>query len=417
MILSVSTTLIVTSIKRNVPGMVFRATPLGCIMGKAWRVFRLSGICRRSAVAPLRDSYSFLMKNIKKKIKRLSKYIFITNANHGIWIISSAVLFLVLVVFGLYTYQPELNRSVDALLWGTRQAENAQKQLFQLPVTVVYNSSSEDQKMRMDQFLENLADPTRALQSTELKTTWLDIKTPEAQKLIAKSSLKYLPQVFLDQSIEQHPQFQALQQYVNKGEDFYFIRLAPLEHLQIPPYTGGQVSGADPSQAKVVIQAYESYACDHCATAQDALQKILKEYPGTVSVVYKHFEPGDVYNQLGQGADCAADQNKFSEMQARIFKGQPEMLAKLQTFTTAEDALGYVNSTLTAYAKSIGMNGGVFQTCLEDKIHSKTVEQQTLEAIDYGVNAPPTFFINKSFQSGLLSYDELKTLIDQELKK
>ncbi len=417
MILSVSTTLIAISIKRNVPGMVFRATPLGCIMGEAWREFRLSRICQRSGVARLHDFYSFLMKNIKKKINKFLKYIFVTNADHGIWIVSSAVLFLTLVVFALYTYQPEFNRSVDALLWGTQQAESAQKQLFQLPVTVVYNSSSEDQKMRMDQFLENLTDPTRALQSTELKTTWLDSKTPEAQRLITKSSLKYLPQVFLDQSIEQHPQFQALQQYVNKGEDFYFIRLAPLEHLQIPPNAGGQVAGADPSQAKVVIQAYESYACDHCATAQDTLEKILKEYPGTVSVVYKHFEPGDVYNQLGQGADCAADQNKFSEMQTRMFKGQADMLAKLQTFTSAPDAVAYVNETLTGYAKSLGMNSGVFKTCLENKVHSKDVERQTLDAIDYGVNAPPTFFINKNFQAGLLSYDEFKTIIDQELKK
>lgn len=354
---------------------------------------------------------------MKKKIEKFFKYVFVTNADHEIWIVSSVVLFLAMAVFAAYSFQPDFNRSVNSLLWGTQQKSQTQEKLFHLPVTVVYNSSSQDQKMKMDQFLQNLTDPQQALVNTDLQTTWLDSKDPKAQDLIARSGLKYLPQVFVDVSIEQHPQYQAMQQYLNKKDNFYFIRLAPLENLQIPPVEGGHVAGADPEKAKVVIQAYESYSCDHCATVQDAFKKILKEYPDTVSIVYKHFEPGDLYNQIAQGAECAADQNKFTEMQDQLYKGQPAMLQKFQTFTKTEEATSYARTALETYAKAIRLNMALFKTCLDGAVHQKSIEMQTLDAIDYGINGPPAFFINKNFQNGLLSYDEFKSIIEEELKK
>ncbi len=350
-----------------------------------------------------------------KKIQKFFQKIFVTNADNQVWMASSVVLILLCVLFGAYTFHPGFHSSVDALLWGTQQAAPTQQKLFHLPVTVVYDPSSTEQKAKMDEFLQNLTDPTQALIDTDLQTTWLDSKDPKAQPLMALSGLHYLPQIFIDQSIEQHPQFQALQSYLNKSGDTYFIRLSPLEHLQIPSTDGGHVEGVDPSQAKVVIQDYESYSCDHCAEAQDTLKKLLKDYPKTLRVVYKHFEPGDTYNQIAQGAECAADQNKFFEMQDRIFKGQPDMLQKLQTMTSAADSSNYVSSLLEGYAKDLKLNASVFKTCLDEAYHSKDIEDQTLEAVDYGVNGPPTFFINDKFQSGLLTYDEFKTIIDQDL--
>lgn len=353
---------------------------------------------------------------MKKNIKKWLTYLFVDNADHQIWMISAVVLFLSFGLFAGYTYQPDFNRSVNTLLWGTQQVVEERESIFHLPVTVVYNSASEDQKMRMDQFLENLTDPQQALVSTELQPKWLDAKSPEAKTLIEQSGLKYLPQIFVDPSIEQHPQFEAMKQYLAKNGNTYFIRLAPLEHLEVPTATTGYVDGADPSKAKVVIQAYESYSCDHCAEANVTLKKIMAAYPSAVSVVYKHFEPGSVYSQIAQGADCAADQQRFSAMQKQLFDGQGKMLEKLQAVTSEEEASTYVHSMLLGYAKKIGTNSKVFETCLNDKVHEKAIEAQTVEAVNYGVNGPPAFFINKRYESGLLTYDEFKTIIDEELK-
>lgn len=364
---------------------------------------------------------------MKKKIQKFFKFIFVKNADHAIWVISSGLMFLIIVVFAVYTFAPDLQRSVNGLIPGTQETAQTQEKIFQLPVTVVYDSSSQAQKTRMDKFLGNLTDPKQALRSTQLKTTWLDSKTPQAQQLIAESGLKYLPQIFLDPSIEQHPQFSALKQYLNKKGDVYFIRLASLENLEIPPVTDGHFAGADPLKAKVVIQAYGSYACEQCVAIQSVLKQIVKNYPTTVSVVYKHFEPGDSYNQIAQSAECATEQNKFFEMQDLLYKGQAEMLSKLDPLlesagnaanpqNSAAAVKTYIKQLLEGYAQKLHLNFKKFQTCLSDQTYLKAIDQQTLDAIDYGVNGPPAFFINKKFESGLASYDDFKSLIDQELQ-
>lgn len=350
------------------------------------------------------------------KIKKFFKNIFVAKSDSKYWMASAVFLVLIVAFLGVYSLSPDFNRATNTLLWGTQNAVE-QTKLFKLPVTVVYNQSSEDQRMRMEQFVTNLADPQQALMDTEVEPKWLDVNTPEAQQLIQKSRLKYLPQLFVDASIEQHPQFQPMQQYLTKSDDVYFIRLAPLEHLGVPPFTDGQVSGTDPAQAKVVIQVYESFSCNHCAEAHETLNRILQEYPSTVSVVYKYFEPGDAYVSIARGAACAADQGKFSQMQDLMFRGQADMLAKLPTFTNEEDATAYIEDTLKGYARAAGLDAAIFQGCLDERAHAIAIEQQTLDAIDYGVNGPPAFFINRRFQSGLLSYDEFKTMIEEELQK
>jgi len=361
------------------------------------------------------------MKKIKQKVQGFFEFVFVSNAENEIWLISAVVLFLVLVLYALYSYEPNFNRSVNTLLMGTQQVAQTQEKLFKLPVTVVYDSSSTEQKTRMNEFLANLSDPTAALIATDVEPTWLDYKDQKAQALIQQSGLKYLPQIFLDPSIQQHPQFKALQQYLTNKGDVWFIRLAPLQNLGTPDATQGNFQGVDPTKAKVVIQAYESYACDHCAEAQATLKKIVQDYPNDVSIVYKHFEPGDVYNQVAQGAECAGDQGKFFQMQDVIFKGQPDMLKKFQSFSTAQTAspevAAYVDTLLQTDAKNLHLNLDLFKTCMSEKTHYALIQQETLDAVDYGVNGPPSFFINQQFQNGLLSYDQFKPIIDSELKK
>jgi protein-disulfide isomerase len=107
-------------------------------------------------------------------------------------------------------------------------------------------------------------------------------------------------------------------------------------------------------------------------------------------------------------------------MQDLIFKEQPAMLQKLQTLSqtaTADQGIAYLKTLLAGYAKTLGLDAKTFQTCLDQKTHSAAIDQQTLDAIDYGVNEPPSFFINSQFQSGLVTYDQFKTIIDAELKK
>lgn len=369
------------------------------------------------------------MKKIKKKLAAFFKHIFVTHADHDMWIATSVVLFLGLFLFVLYLFQPEFNKSVNALLWGTQQAGGQiQQKLFKLPVTVVYNSSSTDQKTKMDGFLANMTDPTTALKDTELQTTWLDSKDPKAQQLISRSGLKYLPQVFIDGSIEQHPQFQALKQYLNKAGDSYFIRLAPLEMVQPPSAKADDHVSNDPNAAKVVIAVYERQFCDACADFQKTLDGLLKQYGKQLSVVYRHFDPGTVANGYAQGTECAGDQNKYFEMRQKLYADQSVLSPKLESALSgladpndqnaaAAAAQPILQNELQQAAKSLKLNMKDFQACLDSAKYKASIDAQTLDALNYGVNEPPTFFVNGKIQTGAMPSDQLKALIDAELKK
>ena len=372
------------------------------------------------------------MNKIKKKLTAFFKHIFVKNADHEIWIASSIVLFLVFLLFALYLFQPEFNKSVNTVLWGGTQqitgTSQSQQKLFQLAVTVVYDSSSTEQKTKMDTFLANMTDPTVALKGTELLTTWIDSKDPKAQNLISQSGLKYLPQVFIDSSIEQHPQFQAIKQYLNKVANSYFIRVAPIEMIQPPVANIADPVSSDPNQAKAVIIVYDRQFCDACATLEKTFTGLLKQYGKQLSIVYRHFDPGDVANGYAQGVDCAGDQNKFFEMRNKLYADQAALspkidavLAKLPN-TTDQNAAELaakplLQNELTVAAQSLKLNMKDFQSCLDTGKYKASIDGQTLDALNYGVNDAPTFFVNGKLETGNLPVDQLKTLIDAELKK
>ena len=334
------------------------------------------------------------------------------------WIFS-AVGLLVVFVFGVaYSYHAGFQSEVNSFLWAKESGSGAVAvKIFHLPVTVVYNSASAEQKTKMEKLLANLVDPTVALKDTALQTTWLDAKTPEAQKLIAQSGLKYLPQIFVDVAIEKHPQFAKFTDYLTKAGGTYFIRLAPLEVLEAPVIKENDHFKNDPATAKVTIFAYESLLCDHCATEQKVFKDLLKLYGQKLAVVYRHFEPGDVNNAYAQGVECAGDQQKYFEMHDKLYADQAALLLELDKVKNDAEAAPILRKELEKSAKALNLKLKDFQACLDAGTHKIVVENQTVDALNYGVNAPPAFFINKNFRLGLQSFDDLKNIIDAELKR
>lgn len=363
------------------------------------------------------------MKKTRKKISKFLSKIFVTNSHHELWVASSIVLLAVFAVTAFYAYQPDFQHSVNTLLWGTQQTTATSPGLFTLPVTVVYDSSSADQKSKMDQFLAGMVNPQQALQSTVLQTQWYDYHSPQAQALMAKSGLKYLPQIYIDPVIQTHPQFKAMSTYLNNQNGLYFIRLASLENLAVPPANGAHFQGADPVKAKVILQDYETYSSDQSAALDQTLQKILKDFPQNVSIVYKHFEPGDINNLIAQAAECASDQNKFFEMRSSIYKGQAAMIQKLNGLINTADPsssqkiISYLNDMLDGYAQNLHLDSKSFQTCMTNVTYQKSIEAETLDALNYGISTAPTLIIDQQMENTVPDYDNLKSLIQAELAK
>lgn len=181
--------------------------------------------------------------------------------------------------------------------------------------------------------------------------------------------------------------------------------------------TGGGVTGAPrigqgtawgPADAPVKIVEYSNFGCIHCKNfAQNDEPSLRKDYESTgkVRFEFKQFKLGDPSTSDAANASlCAADQQRFWDMHDLLFQKQ------------GTGASVFSKSSLKSYGQQLGLDTTKFNACIDKGQFQDTVEQNSQEGINLGVNGTPTFFINGKAQVGEIPYATLKAQIDALLK-
>jgi protein-disulfide isomerase len=159
-----------------------------------------------------------------------------------------------------------------------------------------------------------------------------------------------------------------------------------------------------PADAKVTIVKASDYACPFCQRSEPTLEQLLKDYPGTVRVVYKDYVVHPQTATVPALAACAAqEQGKFAEFNKSIW----------------ENAFGKDTSEakMTELATNLKLNMDKFKTDMNgDKCKAQLAnDQKVLSGV--GVSGTPAFFINGRFLSGARPIEQFKAIVDEELKK
>ncbi len=157
----------------------------------------------------------------------------------------------------------------------------------------------------------------------------------------------------------------------------------------------GQAAVKGPAGAKITIIEYSSFTCPYCNRVRPTLQQLLDNYP--VRLAYKHFDRGGIDSIAAQAAECAGEQGRFWEMHDAIF----------------ERGAG---GDLKQYALEMGLKGQEFNSCLDSGRYAQRVKDDTQEALSYGVDATPTFFVNGRKVVGALPYSSFQGIIEEELE-
>ena len=156
-----------------------------------------------------------------------------------------------------------------------------------------------------------------------------------------------------------------------------------------------------PADAPVTIVEFTDYQCLYCAVNQrENIPRLLEEYKDRVRYVVLNFPITSIHpgaDQAGQAAECAADQGKFWEYHDMLFQNQGSQHAE----------------GLKEMARQVGLDAGLFNSCLDSGAKSQLVLQDLQQGRNYGVRATPTFFINGREVVGFLPYDDFKSLVDQ----
>lgn len=165
--------------------------------------------------------------------------------------------------------------------------------------------------------------------------------------------------------------------------------------------TENHIRGAQ--DAKVTIVEYSDFQCPFCARVQPTLDQILTDYEGKVKIQYRHFLLHSLSQKAAEASECAGDQEKFWEYHDKLFEKQSEW----STVGTGE---------FIRYAKDIGLDVGLFTTCLDSRYFASKVRAEWDEGKRKGVTGTPTFFVNGKPIVGAQPYTTFQTAIESALK-
>jgi len=157
-----------------------------------------------------------------------------------------------------------------------------------------------------------------------------------------------------------------------------------------------------PAGAPVTIVEYADYECPYCQQVQPVLDKLEKDYKGRIDFAYKDLPlPMHPHAQkAAEAAQCAGIQDKYWEYHDLLMKTKQLELPELKNA-----------------ARQLNLDAKKFDACVDSGSRAEAVRATFDEATKLGLSATPSFFINGRYVSGVLSYDQFKQLVDEELNR
>ncbi|MCX6755410.1 MAG: thioredoxin domain-containing protein [Candidatus Nomurabacteria bacterium] len=140
--------------------------------------------------------------------------------------------------------------------------------------------------------------------------------------------------------------------------------------------------------APISVILYTDFQCPFCGkffseTEQGLNDSYIKN--GKISLISRDFAfLGAESVKSAEAARCAGDQNKFWEYHDYLF-----------THQQGENKGAFADKNLKSFAKGLGLDTTIFNTCLDSGKYSKAIVDSTEEGGKAGVNGTPKGFIIK----------------------
>lgn len=157
----------------------------------------------------------------------------------------------------------------------------------------------------------------------------------------------------------------------------------------------------------VSMVEFGDYQCPSCGAVNPTIQKIMKDYEGKVTFVFRNFPLETIHKNAMSAAmyaEASAKQNKFWQMHDKLYEKQSEWS------DLSDPAPKYLE-----YAKALGMNADQLKTDAATAEISKLISRDMEDGNALGVSGTPTFFVNGK-QIANNDYNSLKAAIDAAQK-
>ena len=181
---------------------------------------------------------------------------------------------------------------------------------------------------------------------------------------------------------------------------FFFLGIS----INVNAETKRIISGKE--DAKIIIIAYESLTCSHCADFHiDIYPQLKKDYldTGLAKIEFRHFPLDIAALNAAKIAQCKSDQSL--EILENLYSNQQKWVKG----NTIED----INKNLKEYLNITGFKID-FEKCINNKKIEDFVLNDRIEGTkNFKVNATPTIIINNKKFDKSLNYKNLKKALEK----
>jgi len=259
-------------------------------------------------------------------------------------------------------------------------------------------------------------DPSEALVwlrrvSPTISAEKINFYSEEGKSLIEKFSIKTLPAFIFSDSVSKTEFYAQAQTIFNQKDDQFELNtqelgLTPGKYLETPT-VGEKDATFGNKDVKTKIIIFSDFECPYCKVLFQSLRQIMSQYSDRVFFVHKDF-PLDFHPQAENAslaANCALEQGKFWEYGDKLFANQ----ANWQNTTGTQE--------FKNYAKNLGLKSLEFNQCLDSKKYQDKINNDKNDAAEFGISGTPAIFINNKFINGVISTEDLKKTVEEELAK
>ncbi len=135
------------------------------------------------------------------------------------------------------------------------------------------------------------------------------------------------------------------------------------------------------ADAPVTLVEYGDYECPDCFNALPIVKGLREKFGDRLRIVFRHFPQGSIHpgaSAAAAAAEAAADQGKFWEMHAALFRRQHDL----------------IDVDLTHLALRLNLEVYRFERDRESDKHAQHILHDLETGQRSGVKGTPTFFIN-----------------------
>ena len=180
--------------------------------------------------------------------------------------------------------------------------------------------------------------------------------------------------------------------------------------------TGRPVRGN--KQAKLTMVVYDDFQCPYCSRMHQSINEVLKTYGDRIKVIYKDYPLFEIHPWAERAAldsNCLARQSEgaywdfadFVHANPQQIKGDKRPL---------EGQLAELDRVTMDIGKRHSANEADLKKCVDTQATRGDLGASVKEAESLGVEATPAVIIDGMKMDGALPTEELKLILDKELK-